>query len=86
MLLALPCSLVTGQHGLHRGFVFLSCWVDLTQDEREAEEETATSPISVLSGVRALGFLTLAALIGLQLGYQGNQGSRQKGKGVLQVP
>lgn len=44
MLLALPCSLVTGQHGLHRGFVFLSCWVDLAQDEREAEEETATFP------------------------------------------
>lgn len=51
MLLALPCSLVTGQHGLHRGFVFLSCWVDLAQDEREAEEETATSPISALSRV-----------------------------------
>lgn len=72
MLLALPCSLVTGQHGLHRGFVFLSCWVDLTQDEREAEEETATSPISALSCVRALGSSTLAGLIGLQLGYQGN--------------
>lgn len=60
MLLALPYSLVTGQHGLHRAFVFLSYGADLTQDEREAEEGTATSLISALSSVRALGSLTLA--------------------------